>query len=88
MQEHTSVYHDEPFDVEPDFYIPTDAEAAEMLEIYRDDHDQEVFDEWLINLPDRDLVEMRRAIDTIRRILRSASNPLPIPVLCGWIDLD
>jgi hypothetical protein len=102
-----TLYHEMPTEVESEIYIPTDEEAAEMLEMYaidydacrpeddviggiepNDDPEQDEFDEWLVNLPDRDLATMRRAIDDIRRILRSSSLPLPVPVLAGWIDLD
>lgn len=76
-----------------DFYVPTEAECVEMMETYRLDYQDDVslqdeFDEWLINLSDRDLTTMRRAIDDIRRILKSSHMSLPVPVLAGWIDLD
>lgn len=82
-----SVFHE--IDVETnESYVPTDEEAAEMLEFFRDDHDQEVFEEWMSDLPDSDYVAMRVAIDTIRRVTKTAWKKLPIPVLAGWIDVN
>lgn len=90
MQE--TLYQDKAIEVEneivePEFYVPTEAECVEMMEMYRIDS-QDEFDEWLVNLSNQDLITMRRAIDDIRRIMKNSHMSLPVQVLAAWIDLD
>lgn len=69
-------------------YEPTAEEQAEAARMYRQGWDRATFESWIETLPDRDLVDMVRAIDTIRRIMKTAHEPLPMPLLASWIDLD
>lgn len=73
----------EPAPDDEDFEPTTDdeAEAAALFS----ESEQDRFEEWLSALPDHDFRDMTRAIDDIRRILRTAWAPVPFPVLAGWL---
>ena len=70
-------------------YEPTDQDRREASQLFGELEDpQDTFDEWLAALPDQDFVDITRAIDVIRRVMKTAWRPMPLPVLAGWLDLE